>query len=394
MDYEEQSRKDKPFEGLSLEEAKRLFVYMCYVAHPRLTPEDVEKRWGKILPPEEIPTVFEAMEIAEKMKQTDNHFQQDSQVIVAPPAKGATARKAVAWILFILCAFTLVALSVLHQERVAEIRRQEELRKAEIRKQEEMQKAEIRKQEEMQKAEIRKQEQQLKQEATALIDSATSLLSSPMTLEIECLEMGIKLQDMRARVISNPTISRDTDLLVQLDESLLRCYKKARGNKSPKSSIQLPSAVEACYRIALLYLPSSYFDFVVRGDRVARFSENHDVSMQFLQEAVECEHYKALSLYCRIRVEELLKVRQDIGTPNPTDYAQRAQIRSLEQLVSIYRRQLASHKEATGRDVYLYAKWISKTDPDEALEWFKKAARMSDMDAKKELLLQGVTFDE
>ena len=181
MDYEEQSRKDKPFEGLSLEEAKRLFVYMCYVAHPRLTPEDVEKRWGKILPPEEIPTVFEAMEIAEKMKQTDNHFQQDSQVIVAPPAKGATARKAVAWILFILCAFTLVALSVLHQERVAEIRRQEELRKAEIRKQEEMQKAEIRKQEEMQKAEIRKQEQQLKQEATALIDSATSLLSSPMT---------------------------------------------------------------------------------------------------------------------------------------------------------------------------------------------------------------------
>ena len=71
MNYEEQSRKDKPFEGLPPEEAKRLFVYLCYVAHPRLTPEDIEKRWGNVLPPEEIPTVFEAMEIAEKIKNRD-----------------------------------------------------------------------------------------------------------------------------------------------------------------------------------------------------------------------------------------------------------------------------------------------------------------------------------
>ena len=97
MDYESQSRKDNPFEGLSDDEKRHLFVYLCYVAHPSLTPEEIEKRWGRVLEDDKVPTVFEALEIAKTMKQ--KVAPQDSQAKVPTPRKEASAWKTFAWIL-------------------------------------------------------------------------------------------------------------------------------------------------------------------------------------------------------------------------------------------------------------------------------------------------------
>ncbi len=374
MNYEEQSRKDKPFEGLLLEEAKRLFVYMCYVAHPRLTPEDVEKRWGKVLPPEEIPTVFEAMEIAEQMKQTDNHIQQNSQVIVTPPTRGATAWKAVTWILVVLGVVVAIALGVSDEMRKAEIR------EAEIRKQKEM-----RMQEEMRKEEkLRQQKEQLIQETTELIKDATSLLSSTAASSKELWKMGFMLQALRKEVHSKDGILT-TDNMVLLDELVLRCYKKARGNTPPFEDIVREAfQIDACYRISLLYLPNKYRHFVAKDDQVAALSENEEIAKEYLKEAADCDHYKALSLFCEICLDDYRECLHD----------KTGQLLALQSKVTTYRRQLANHKHATGADVYLFAKWISKIAPDESLMYLKKAAKMESTAAKKELLLNGITFDE
>lgn len=68
MDYKAQSKKEQPFSGLLPVEKKRLYVYMCYVMHPALTPEEIERKWGMVLSAEEKPTVFEALEIADDLR--------------------------------------------------------------------------------------------------------------------------------------------------------------------------------------------------------------------------------------------------------------------------------------------------------------------------------------
>lgn len=47
MDYNYLMNKKHPFKGLSLEERKRLLVYMLHVASPNLSTDEIEKRWGK-----------------------------------------------------------------------------------------------------------------------------------------------------------------------------------------------------------------------------------------------------------------------------------------------------------------------------------------------------------
>lgn len=68
MDYERQMRKPNPFEGLSAKERKYLFVYMCHMAHPNLSVDEIEKKWGCVLPQNEYPSVFEALDIVGKIK--------------------------------------------------------------------------------------------------------------------------------------------------------------------------------------------------------------------------------------------------------------------------------------------------------------------------------------
>ncbi len=386
MDYEEQSRKDKPFEGLSPEEAKRLFVYMCYVAHPRLTPDDIEKRWGTVLPTEEIPTVFEAMEIAEKMKQTDNHIQQDSQVIVTPPTRGASAWKTVAWILFVLGVVAAIALGV-GEEHKAEMRKQTELR---IKKEEEIR---IKKEEEMRiKEEQRKKEHQLRQEATALMTAVSNRLSSANASPDDLLKLGLRLQSVRESVLQNAADVLNADTKVLLDELLLRCYKKARGNVPP-GSFAFRSSVEACYRISLLYLPNRYRHYVDKNDRVHSLSESEHmyIAKGYLKEAAECNHYRALSLFCTICLEDRKEIK---SRPSEYTYDYKGTLATLEQQITTYGRLLADHSMSSGNDVYFYAIWISNVSPEESVRYLKKAARMGNTDAKKALLQKGITFDE
>ena len=68
MDYERQMRKPNPFEGLSAKERKYLFVYMCLMAHPNLSVDEIERKWGCVLPQSEYPPVFEALDIVDKIK--------------------------------------------------------------------------------------------------------------------------------------------------------------------------------------------------------------------------------------------------------------------------------------------------------------------------------------
>ena len=69
MDYIKQSNNEQPFEGLTLNEKKYLWVYMCYIHHPNFTPEEIKKRWGEVLSIDERPTVFDALEIVKKIKE-------------------------------------------------------------------------------------------------------------------------------------------------------------------------------------------------------------------------------------------------------------------------------------------------------------------------------------
>ena len=68
MDYESIAKKDNPFEGLSVGEKKRLVVYFCYVTQPVMTMEEIEGKWGSVLQPDEKPTVFDAMQMAEEIR--------------------------------------------------------------------------------------------------------------------------------------------------------------------------------------------------------------------------------------------------------------------------------------------------------------------------------------
>lgn len=68
MDYESIAKKDNPFEGLSIEEKRRLVVYFCYVAQPVMTMDEIEGKWGCDLSSDERPTVFDAMQMAEGIR--------------------------------------------------------------------------------------------------------------------------------------------------------------------------------------------------------------------------------------------------------------------------------------------------------------------------------------
>ena len=68
MNYKALANKDNPFEGLSLDERRRLVVYLGYVAVPSVPMDEIKRRWGAVLKDDEYPTAFEALEMVEIIK--------------------------------------------------------------------------------------------------------------------------------------------------------------------------------------------------------------------------------------------------------------------------------------------------------------------------------------
>ena len=339
MNYEEQSRKDKPFEGLSPEEAKRLFVYLCYVAHPRLTPDDIEKRWGKVFSPEEIPTVFEAMEIAHKI---NNDFPSNESPTTqdAPPKKTKKKGPVIA-LLIVLSAIGIAVWTC---------------GKPEVR---------------LLLLGIINPKKALSIYSYQLMNHATSKLANKETSGDELLKLGLQLQATRAKVYKRDALPYSTkdEIRISIDELLLKCYKTARA-KSPPVNGALSSrfAVEASYRIALLYLPHDMVGMVKEEDRVDNISQNVAISTNYLQEAINYNHYDALSLMCN-----LLEKQRDEKS---------------QKLLLRYRHRLADHPDATGKDVYSYIKTLrySKQYSEEhLLSYLQKASTMGSDDAIRDL---------
>jgi hypothetical protein len=64
MDYVKQAAKANPFEGLSISDKKKMVVYFHYCATPRLTDEEIYRRYGFVLPFEEQMYLGEEMRLA------------------------------------------------------------------------------------------------------------------------------------------------------------------------------------------------------------------------------------------------------------------------------------------------------------------------------------------
>lgn len=50
MNYRKLAMKDRHFEGLSEQQAKKLFVYFTHIAKPTMTPTEIFRRYGFCLP--------------------------------------------------------------------------------------------------------------------------------------------------------------------------------------------------------------------------------------------------------------------------------------------------------------------------------------------------------
>ena len=392
MDYENLMNKRNPFEGLSLEEKKRLYVYMCHIAHPCYSADEINQKWGCVLSQSDMPTVFEALEIVEAITRENNVRGSDEQTAVSKQDKRYSVGCVIGVIILIL--FIVFIGVVLSNEQVKAERRErvlvEEQRKADAERFKE-----DRRQEKLRKERFCK-------ELDELEDAANTLLLDKNATSEELLEMGLKLQCERSRTQNIEGISEESKIL--LDELLLKCYKngaktvyKYPGNYKNTEKILVDKfAAEASYRLAVLYLPQSYIRFLKEEDRVYNWTSNNEISYERLKASAEFGHYKALSLLSNICLEkrdeykrkhqlDLDYYRQGI------DYGGHRKgvfehLKMLESIVSYYFHKLADHPDATSGDVYQYAYWIKNSSPDESLKYLKKAVEMGDAQAKQELL--------
>lgn len=69
MDYVKQAAKEKPFDGLSSSDAKKLMVYFNQFASPRMTPADVYQRYGFCLPFDAMMQIGEMMMLSMQVAQ-------------------------------------------------------------------------------------------------------------------------------------------------------------------------------------------------------------------------------------------------------------------------------------------------------------------------------------
>lgn len=68
IDYESRSIMENPFDGLSLDERRRMMIYYTVVREPVLTAEEVKSRWNVELAADEQLPVFKVAEIAEEIR--------------------------------------------------------------------------------------------------------------------------------------------------------------------------------------------------------------------------------------------------------------------------------------------------------------------------------------
>lgn len=364
MDYAKQSNEEQPFEGLSLEEKKRLWVYMCHIAHPNLSPEDVERKWGKVLSDSETPTVFEALEIVKEVKREINEVTSSAETSVQKTGCGIGAL--IVAIIAILLIFMLigVSLSGQKQQRPQQVKNTVKDAVKEVLHQEEC----------IQKAE------QLK-------NSAVDLLGAHNTSSEELLNMGLRLESVIRLV---PYYCHDERL--SLKETLLQCYKKAITRHHGDMF-----ATEATFRMALLYLPQQYDKLLDKEDRDsgASLASNEKLSMGYLKDAAENGHYKALSLISKILLEIRNNCRDSYRNYEYLDRVyHHTELRAiLNRDITRYKKQLALHTKATSDDIYSYAYWTSNSNPSESEEYMRKAARMGNKKAREELLEKGITVE-
>jgi len=389
MDYENLMNKRNPFEGLSLEEKKRLYVYMCHIAHPCYSADEINQKWGSVLSQSDMPTVFEALEIAEAIRRESNVRDSGEQTTVSKPDKRDTAGCVIGFIILIIF---IVLIVVVANEQIKAERRE----RAQV---EERKKAEAERWEEERRQEKLRQEK-FRKELDELEDVANTLLRGKNATSEELLEMGLKLQRVRSGAQNKTWINEENKIL--LDELLLKCYKngaktvyKYPGNYKNTEKILVDKfAAEASYRLAVLYLPECYMKFVKEEERMYDWPSNIKMSRECLKGSAEFGHYKALSLLSKICLEERNEYKKEHqraldyynGNPGWGDKEIYEHHKKLESIVSYYFHKLADHPNATGSDVYQYAWWIENSSPDESLKYLKKAVEMGDAQAKQELL--------
>ena len=68
MNYESTAKNPTPFKGLSVQLRRRLVVYLCYIATPAMTPDEVRQRWGEVLSADDWPLAHEAMDLIDEIK--------------------------------------------------------------------------------------------------------------------------------------------------------------------------------------------------------------------------------------------------------------------------------------------------------------------------------------
>ena len=365
LNYEAQSRKDNPFDGLSTEDRRLMFVYMCHVAHPISSPEDIEKKWGRVLQESDMPTVFEALELVEKIKgEMRSHNAGYSSVNNDSSKKPVPITGCLSMILVISCLCGLVYLGVLQQEAETQMQAEMQAKKD---------------------AEAESRKESLRKDAESLVKRAVVLLSSSAANSENLLNMGLKLEEVRKRDAQMRCL--DDETAVSIAELLVKCYRRASVKTKKKTKLMEEDRIpaEASYRLALHYLPRVYMDCADEDYKVVTLSSNLELSKKYLEEAAESEHYKALVLMCVISRRERDAYLRTQDENALKDYRSvRDKRDALENTVSRWWSKLAYHPRATGADVYRYAIWISNTNPQKSLELLKKAADMGDDKAKQE----------
>ena len=379
MDYAKQSNKEHPFEGLTQEERKRLFVYMCHVAHPNLSPDEIRRKWGEVLQTNEYPTVFEALEIAKDIK-SKQEIKESSLIETSraqvPQEEDWGGCGCIVLGLFILLIGLVFAVMFLMNSDYMRERSQHH-------------------QEQKQRQEEYDRQHKAQLQLTPLKEEAVRLLSNDSASSTELLNMGLRVQASFSLLVDLGYCKSEVFLgnrgygeseVLYWKDLLLQCYKSAISRFHRHGWTQRNSATEASYRVALLYLPSKYWTYLKdEADKRVVLSEDKNISMQYLKKAIDNNHYGALSLISKILLRDMTDRRYTLGDDER---------KKLCDDIAKYKEQLARHTNATVNDIYDYAKLISESNIHESMIYMKKAAKMGDSRARQELLNKGLTIDE
>lgn len=119
MNYESTAKNPTPFKGLSVQLRRRLVVYLCYIATPAMTPDEVRQRWGEVLSADDWPLAHEAMDLIDEIKKELLKRKRRRSIMCA-----------VIWTSLVLLIFGVpIFMALQSQQAEEEARRQEEMRR-------------------------------------------------------------------------------------------------------------------------------------------------------------------------------------------------------------------------------------------------------------------------